>query len=73
MTLFHSLEGRLYHPSPAARPLRGPTRRAFRRLKAGLRIMHRAIVVAKLRRIERELMIRKIPQQPLILDDKWDF
>jgi hypothetical protein len=60
--------------------------RAFRRLRAAFRVMHRAIVTAKLRRIERETMFHaddggnlpardaaNYPQRPLILGDKWDF
>ena len=54
---------------------------------AGFSWLHRAIVSAKLRRMQRELMfrhdyndmfppeqdIKKFPQRPLILGDKWDF
>jgi hypothetical protein len=61
--------------------------RALRRLRAAFRMMHRAIVTAKLRRLESELMFHagcgeeespeqdaaKYPQRPLILGDKWDF
>jgi hypothetical protein len=48
-------------------------RRAGKRIRFALRIMHRAIVTAKTRRLQRELMLHEIPQQPLILGDKWDF
>ena len=64
-------------------------------LAATLRMVHEAIVAARTRRLQRELMfhgdlgdealdepfvrpigeqeIRKIPQRPTILGDKWDF
>ena len=51
-----------------------------RLLRAGLRAMHRAIVTAKMRRLERELLLhdlsrgnQRFPQAPMILGDKWDF
>jgi hypothetical protein len=61
--------------------------RIFRRIGATLRLLHRAIVSAKLRRLQNELMFRhdysdmlppeqdatKFPQRPLVLGDKWDF
>jgi hypothetical protein len=61
--------------------------RACRRLGAALRLIHRAIVKAKLRRLRQELMLQrgldayyapeqdasKCPRRPLILGDKWDF
>jgi hypothetical protein len=61
--------------------------RALRRLRAAFRIMHHAIVTARLRRLEGEWMFHgphgeepsadhdaaKFPQRPLVLDDKWDF
>jgi hypothetical protein len=82
MTLFHSHEGRLRGSrSPAASPsqprsarrLRVLVRLAIRHTGAFLKIIHEAIVTAKTRRVQRELMLHKIPQRPLILDDKWDF
>jgi hypothetical protein len=64
-------------------------RRAARRISAALKAMHRAIVAAKLRRLQNELMLHrttpkdngmraefdaaKFPQRPLMLGDKWDF
>ena len=59
----------------------------FRRIGIALRLLHRAIVRAKLRRLQGELLFRrdysemlpleedatKFPQRPLILGDKWDF
>ena len=53
----------------------------FRQIRRALRVVHRAIIAAKTRRLQRELMLRELsggdaelPQQrPLILDDKWDF
>jgi hypothetical protein len=61
--------------------------RAFRRLGKFFRVLHRAIVRAKLRRLRNELMWRggdtagqccehdatRLPQAPMILGDKWDF
>ena len=52
-----------------------------------LKTIHEAIVAAKTRRLQRELMfhadlgdepfcgqdIGKVPQRPMILGDKWDF
>ncbi len=53
----------------------------FGRMGSALRVVHRAIIATKIRRVQRELMLRKLGgddaelprQQPLILDDKWDF
>lgn len=61
--------------------------RALARVATAFKIIHRAIVAAKLRRLRSELMCHggyvygqpsdqdagKIPQPPLILGDKWDF
>jgi len=61
--------------------------RAFKRLGAALHLMHRAIVLARTRRLESELTfhrderdearatldVARFPQRPLILGDKWDF
>jgi hypothetical protein len=75
MTIFYLHEERL----------RGLVRPALGRIIAAFRIVHQAIVTAKLRRLRRELTFRvgprvdpdedgaKFPQQPLILGDKWDF
>jgi hypothetical protein len=71
----------------AAEKARWPLARAVARLAAAFKIIHRAIVTAKLRRLRSELMCHggylyeqpsdqdaaKIPQAPLILGDKWDF
>jgi hypothetical protein len=60
---------------------------AGRRLVAAFRLIHRAIVKAKLRRLRQELMLQrgldvyyapeqdasKYPRRPLLLGDKWDF
>ena len=85
MTLLHS------HPNhPFAAPgLRGRNnpaiRRVRRRIVAALKVMHRAIVAAKLRRLRNELMLHrsgagqrefdaaKFPQRPMVLGEKWDF
>jgi hypothetical protein len=62
--------------------------RAFRRLRAACRLMHRAIITARTRRLQSELMFfhardcgepspgedaTRYPQRPMILGDKWDF
>jgi hypothetical protein len=69
MTLFYSHEDQFRDPTGAsrsARPfwqmfaksLRRFARRAFGRTGAALKIMHRAMVAARMRRIERELMFQ---------------
>jgi hypothetical protein len=73
MTLSHSSEDWLHDHSATGKSLRRVARRAIRRIGAGLKAIHRAIVRAKMRRIQRELMFHEIPQPPLILPDKWDF
>jgi hypothetical protein len=59
----------------------------LKRIGTGFRWLHQAIVSAKLRHLQGELMfrhdydeilppeqdIKKFPQRPLILGDKWDF
>jgi hypothetical protein len=57
--------------------LRVLARRAGSRVRAALGVIHKAIVTAKMRRVQRELMfhtkdIGDFPQRPLILGDKWD-
>jgi hypothetical protein len=65
--------------------------RASAWLAAAFRMIHEAIVVARTRRLQRELTfhddlggeapeqpldqkgIRRLPQRPMILGDKWDF
>jgi hypothetical protein len=60
---------------------------AIGRLAGALTMLHRAIVIAKMRRLRRELMFHagdgddassgrgaaRFPQTPLLLGDKWDF
>jgi hypothetical protein len=83
MTLFHLHDD---FAAPAGER-RFTMSRAWSWLAGALKTMHAAIVAAKTRRLERELMfhadlgdepfdeqhIRKIPQRPMILGDKWDF
>lgn len=85
MTLLHSHPNRSF----AAHGLRGRNnpaiRRVRRRIVAALKVMHRAIVAAKLRRLRNELMLHrgtaghreldatKLPQYPMVLGEKWDF
>jgi hypothetical protein len=57
--------------------LRVLARKIASHVRAALTTIHQAIVAAKMRRIQRELMFHTrelwdFPQQPLILDDKWD-
>ena len=81
----------LFHVQPelrgAAKKIRWPFARALARLAAAFKVIHRAIVAAKLRRLRSELMCHggyvsdqpsdqdatKFPRPPLILGDKWDF
>jgi hypothetical protein len=72
MTLFHSHRDRLHETADGSQ-LYALARRTIVRTSAAFRIIHRAIVTAKLRRMQHELMFHEIPQRPLILDDKWDF
>jgi hypothetical protein len=69
-TVHHSGEMRL-------KRLRVLARKIGSRVSAALTMIHQAIVAAKLRRVQRELMfhtkeLRDFPQTPLILGDKWD-
>jgi hypothetical protein len=84
MTLFH-----LHHDDVGslARGERLPLKQALRWIGTALATLHRAIVSAKLRRLQSELMFRhdysemlppepdatKFPQRPMVLGDKWDF
>jgi hypothetical protein len=68
MTLFYSEEDQFYDLTGTKRPTRPPSqgtfatslrrhiRRAIGRIGVALRIMHQAVVAAKMRRVERELM-----------------
>lgn len=85
MTLIH------HHPSlpSAGYGLRNRSNlvvaRVRRRIVNALKIMHRAIVAAKLRRLRNELLLHrgtagrreldatKLPQCPMVLGEKWDF
>ncbi len=83
MTLFH-LHDDFVAPAGESRLTWA---RASARLVAALKTIHEAIVAAKTRRLQRELMfhgdlddapfgeadIRKIPRRPMRLGDKWDF
>lgn len=85
MTVFYSRHNSLHDPgagkSTITSWLRGLARRAASRAGAALAIVHRAVVPAKTRRLQRELMFHadpendaaRFPQRPLILDDRWDF
>jgi hypothetical protein len=72
MTLFYTHHDRL-HDMAGEVPLRVLARRAVVRVAVAFKILHHAIVTAKTRRAQQELMVHEIPQQPLILGDKWDF
>jgi hypothetical protein len=109
MSIFYSHRERFRDPtgerrSPAAslsemaaRRLRKLARRAVGRAAAAFGFIHRGIVTAKTRRLQRELRFyagsgdgwplspgvreiddpdangERIPQRPLVLEDKWDF
>jgi hypothetical protein len=88
MTLFYSHRDRL-DDATGGSLLRALARLTISRASAAFRCIHRAIVAAKTRRMQRELMFHdswsleidpresndaaKFPRQPLILGDKWDF
>jgi hypothetical protein len=72
MTLFYMRHDRL-HDMAGEIPLSMLVRRAVVRVAAAFKILHQAIVTARTRRAQRELTVHEIPQQPLILGDKWDF
>jgi hypothetical protein len=82
MNLFHTHRGELFGSRGLPHGSRFSAARTTRKIAAGLKAMHRAIVAAKLRRLRRELMLHRrtsevdasqIPQRPLMLGDKWDF
>ena len=70
-----------------AREERIPLRQVVEWIGSAFRMLHQAIIRAKLRRLHSEVLFRpddsemflsehdvsKIPQRPLILGDKWDF
>lgn len=70
-----------------AREARLPLRQVVRWIGSAFRLLHQAIIRAKLRRLHSEMLFRpdynemlsseqdasKFPQRPLILGDKWDF
>ncbi|TKW78963.1 MAG: hypothetical protein DI543_07695 [Bradyrhizobium icense] len=85
MTLFHNHSS---HPFAAHGPRSRSNfalARVRRRIVNALKVMHRAIVAAKLRRLRNELMLHRgaaghreldaarLPQCPMVLGDKWDF
>jgi len=51
----------------------GRLRTLTRRTIDALKVIHQAIVDAKIRRLERELTFHEIPRCPIVLGDKWDF
>lgn len=84
MTLDYQHQDRLYRPigftrfSIVSRRLFAKRwhlllRGAMARIGAGFNIFHEAIVTAKTRRAQRNRVFHEIPQQPLVLGDKWDF
>jgi hypothetical protein len=72
MTLFYTHQDRL-DETTGGNQLHALVRGAVSRITAAFKIVHHAIVTAKTRRMQRELVFHEIPQQPLILGDKWDF
>ena len=85
MTLFQTHRGEPPGSSGLSRGSRFSAARATRKISAALRMMHRAIVAAKLRRLRNELMLHRsaldsaefdaaqFPQRPALLGEKWDF
>ncbi|TMJ54205.1 MAG: hypothetical protein E6G85_05635 [Alphaproteobacteria bacterium] len=86
MSLFHVRHVRQDDRNGATDAGRWPFARMLARLAVAFKIVHRAIVAAKLRRLRSELLCHggylceqpdrdaeKFPRPPLILDDKWDF
>jgi hypothetical protein len=85
MTLFHTHRGEVFGSGGLRSGSRFSAARARRKISAALKMMHRAIVTAKLRRLRNELMLHrnaqahgefdvsKFPQRPMVLGDKWDF
>jgi hypothetical protein len=92
MTLFHLQDDFAATTGETRFALAG----ALARLAGGLKTIHEAIVAARTRRLQRELMFHgdfgsesldeivgeaplraeefaKLPRQPMILGDKWDF
>jgi len=83
MTLFQSCSGDPRNAVRGGHLLIG----ILSRVGAAFRTIHEAIVVAKIRRLQRELMfhagasengvrdedVAKTPRRPLILGDKWEF
>jgi hypothetical protein len=85
MSVFYSHHDRLHDLAGAGRShgvwlsrrvtakrLRAFARRAASRIFAAFSTLHRAIVTAKTRRLEREPRLHEIPRYPLVLGDKWD-
>jgi hypothetical protein len=83
--ILHSRHGRRRSAAGASR---FSAARAIRQLSAAFKMIHDAIVAAKMRRLRSELMFSgaheswssergadatKYPQRPLVLGDKWDF
>ena len=78
MTLFHT-----HRNEASGFSAQRPAVRAGRTIIVLLKVLHRAIVAAKLRRLHHELMLHRsaqaefdaaqFPQRPLMLGDKWDF
>jgi hypothetical protein len=85
MTLFHTHRGEVFGSSGLRGGSRFSAARAAQKISAALKMMHRAIVAAKLRRLRNELMLHRnvqaraefdvsrFPQRPMVLGDKWDF
>jgi len=84
MTLLH-----LHHDDARSlgREERLPFRHVLKWIRNAFGTLHQAILTAKLRRLQSELMFRhdyddllppeqdagKYPQRPMVLGDKWDF
>ena len=85
MPLFHTHRGEVFGCRGVRHRSRFSAARAVQKISAALKMMHRAIVAAKLRRLRNELMLHRnaqaraefdvtqFPQRPMVLGDKWDF
>jgi hypothetical protein len=85
MTLFHSHCSEVFGSSGLRSGSRFSAAGATQKVSAALKMMHRAIVAARLRRLRNELMLHRnvqaraefdvsqFPQRPMVLGDKWDF
>jgi hypothetical protein len=85
MTMFNIHRGELFGSRGLRHGSRFSVARAAQKISAALKMIHCAIVAAKLHRLRNELMLHRnaqaraefdvsqFPQHPTVLGDKWDF